>query len=352
MQEKSYVHSIIAAFCRMDIQYLRTHLKEEYTYQDAPKKVFLNEIEAIFNGHNYSGDSELLVFEGSCTNNFCDNCGQKGYRFVGKHSRNYFDLIFEVDGDDIRDLLSCSVFETKEKMEDLEIRAGIFINEDELVGFVKTPEYLSKLNQALKAFDELITTPIRAVSFKECRYWIEKHSFLSEAIEGDDLFAPQMRWSDFACLYAEVKAWCDFITTNLELIRTAVKDVDRTKGEEELISWIIQYEELVEQMPYCLKFSLEREGKFYKNDLPYQFLLKGPEFSDLFTFVDKFFEHQNSLLEKYSTYTKEEAGEIFNRYGADDDLKFASLKFHFERRAEAKALGFEIPLFLNISERK
>jgi hypothetical protein len=57
------------------------------------------------------------------------------------------------------------------------------------------------------------------------------------------------------------------------------------------------------------------------------------------------------LLEKYSTYTKEEADEIFNRYGADGDLKLASLKLHFERRAEAKALGFEIPLYLNQYEK-
>ncbi len=336
----------------MDINYLRKHLKEEYTYQDAPKEIFLNEIEAIFKAHTNSGDTELLVFEGSCTNNLCDNCGQKGYRFVGNHSRNYFDLIFEVYDDDIRDLLDCSVFETKEKMEDLETRASIFINEDDLVSFVKTPEYLNKLNQALNAFDELITTPIRAVSFKECTYWVEKHRFLSEAIEGDNLFAPQMRWSDFACLYSEVRSWCDFIITNLSLIRKAMKDLHRAEDEKELINWIIQYEELVDQMPYNLKFSLEREGEFYKTDLPDQFLLKGPEFSDVYTFVHKFFEHQNSLLEKYSTYTKEEASEIFNRYGADGDLKFASLKFHFERRAETKALGFEIPLFLNRSERK
>ena len=331
----------------MDIKYLRTHLKEEYTYQDAPKEIFLNEIQAIFNAHINSGDSELVVFEGSCTNTFCDNCGQKGYRFVGNHSRNYFDLIFEVDGDDILDLLDCSVFETKEKMEDLGIRAGISINEDDLVTFVKTPEYLNKLNQALNAFDELITTPIRVVSFKQCRYWVEKHRFLSEAIEGDNLFAPQMRWSNFACLYSEVRAWCDFIITNLALIRKALKDIGRAKDEEEFINWIIQYEELVDQMPYNLKFSIEREGEFYKTDLPDQFLLKGPEFSDVFTFVDKFFEHQNNLLEKYSTYTMEEASEIFIRYGAEDDLKFTSLKFHFERRAEAKALGYEIPFFLN-----
>jgi hypothetical protein len=346
------VSAILNAFQMMDIKYLRTHLKEEYTYQDAPKEIFLNEIEAIFNAHTNSGDSELFVFEGSCASTFCDNCGKKGYRFVGKHSRNYFDLIFEVDGDDIRDLLSCSVFETKEKMEDIGTCASIYINEDDLVSFVKTPEYLIQLNQALNAFDELITSPIKSVSLKECTYWVEKHRFLHKAIDGDNLFAPKMKWSDFASLYLEIKEWCDFIHTNIELIRNAVKDVGLAKDEDELISWIIQYEELVEEMPYNLQFSLEREGEFYKTDLPYQFLIKGSEFGDLFTFVEKFFEHQNTLLEKYSTYTKEEADEIYNRYGADGDLKLASLKLHFERRAEAKSLGFEIPLFLNRIERK
>ncbi len=331
----------------MDIHYLRTHLKEEYTYQDAPKNIFLDEIEAIFNSHTYSGDTELMLFQGSCTNNFCDNCGQKGYRFVGNRSRNYFDLIFEIEGDDIKDLLSCSGFETEEKVEDLEVCADIHINEDDLVTFVKTPEYLNKLTQALDAFNELITTPIRVLSIQDCTYWVKRHTFLYEAIDGDNLFAPQMKWSKFGTLYSEVKAWCDFVFTDLEVIKRANIELKHTKGEEEILEWIIQFEGLFERVPYNFRFSLKKEGDFYTIDLSDQFLLKGEEFDETFEFIEKYFEHQDDLLKKYSAFTSEELGEIFNKYESEDDINFSSLKFHLDRRAEAKALGMEIPLYLN-----
>ncbi len=43
-----YIETILNAFCSFDIENLRLHFKDEYSYQDAPKDVFLRELEKVF----------------------------------------------------------------------------------------------------------------------------------------------------------------------------------------------------------------------------------------------------------------------------------------------------------------
>lgn len=113
----------------MDIAKLRLHLKDEYTYDDTTKKIFLNEIEEVFEAHKNSGDTELHIYEGACAGSMiCDNCGKKGYRFVGNHSKNYMDLVFEIEGDDIKYIYDCMNFKTDVHIEDLGIKADIDVN--------------------------------------------------------------------------------------------------------------------------------------------------------------------------------------------------------------------------------
>jgi len=114
----------------MDIEKLRLYLKDKYTYEDTTKEKFLNEIEQIFEAHRNSGDTELIIYKGACAGSkICDNCGKKGYRFVGNHSKNYMDLLFEFEGDDIKDIYSCSYFETDVDIENLGIKADLDVDQ-------------------------------------------------------------------------------------------------------------------------------------------------------------------------------------------------------------------------------
>jgi len=129
MDRNTYPKTIHGYFTSMDIAKLRLHLKDEYTYQDTTKEIFLNEIESVFEAHRNSGDSELLIYEGACVGSkTCDNCGVKGYRFVGNHSKNYMDLLFEIEGDEIKDICDCMHFKTDVHIEDLGIKADIDVN--------------------------------------------------------------------------------------------------------------------------------------------------------------------------------------------------------------------------------
>ena len=82
MSQLTNLQSILHSFISMDIDQLRYLLKDEYTYGETTKEIFLNEVEAVFEAHRNSGDTELLLYSGVCSGKTCENCGKKGYRFV------------------------------------------------------------------------------------------------------------------------------------------------------------------------------------------------------------------------------------------------------------------------------
>jgi hypothetical protein len=95
-----YLQAILSAYAELDIEKLRFHLKDEYSYEDTSKDIFLEKMEKIFKQHKHLEDTELLMFRGKCGSDECENCGKGGYRFVGNHSKNYLDLLFmEEEGD-------------------------------------------------------------------------------------------------------------------------------------------------------------------------------------------------------------------------------------------------------------
>jgi len=103
MPRRSYIQTILNAFVSMDIDTLRLYLKDEYSYEDTTKEIFLAEIERIFKRRKNAGDTKLIIYEGKCKD---DNCDKRGYRFVGNRSRNYIDLVFVTKKDDIINIFS------------------------------------------------------------------------------------------------------------------------------------------------------------------------------------------------------------------------------------------------------
>jgi len=140
MDNGSYIQTILKAFSSMDIDILRNQLKDEYSYEETTKEIFLNEIDRFFRRRKNAEDSKLLIYEGKCNGKNCPNYGMKGYRFVGNHSRNYIDLVFITKKDDIINIFSCDNFYTDTEIEDIGIKVDININLDDKHSFDKTPE--------------------------------------------------------------------------------------------------------------------------------------------------------------------------------------------------------------------
>jgi len=331
----------------MDIDNLRLFLKEEYSYQGTTKEIFLNKVEEVFKTHKSSGDTELLIYKGACGSQTCSNCGVKGYRFVGNYSKNYMDLLFEMEGDDIKDIVCCDEFETVDEINDLGTKASIYINLDDEVRFKKNSEYWAKVYSATAAYSEMITTPAKLLDFEELCYWVDKHADLNGRIGTYNLFKPNMRWSPFSRLYAELLEIRSYISTHQKEFIQANNSLAQIVTEQTLIDWLLKYEAIYEEACLDLKYVFVKEGESYISENLNSVNYNGEQFNQTFNFINSYQEHNEKLLKKYNTYTEEEDMEaIDKRNSHSEEVDFFSLKFHLDKRKALEELGINIPFYI------
>lgn len=351
MSSLTYIQTILAAFAQMDIEKLRFYLKDDYSYQDTTKEIFLNEVANIFKAHKNSGDTELLIYTGKCSNGECANCGKGGYRFIGNNTKNYTDFIFIEQGDDIQDIFNCETFETIIDAGELNSRASIFINEDDQISFNKTPEYWAKVNAAKAAYDEMITIPPREVDFEDIQYWLSKHNFTFTNIGGFDLFQPTMKWTPFTSLYEELNELIKYSVNYHNDLKLANQTLEEIRDEERLLDWLLTYENLFQEMRFEVRY-----GPLFTNREDEPDSISPINFSDvrfihIAIFKYSYEKYHAEMLNKFSTYTEDDISEIYNdkEYQNNTD-HIHSLRFHLDKRKEAEELGFDIPLFLHDSK--
>lgn len=347
MPQRNYIQSILSYFTSMDISNLRLHLKNDCTYEETTKEIFLNEIEAIFEAHRNSGDAKLLLFPGACAGKTCDNCSKKGYRFVGNHSKNYMDLLFEIEGDDIKDIYSCAEFKTNSESKDLGTKADIYINLDDRASFPKPEEYWARVYAAQDAYNELITTPPRKFDFEEMKYWLDKHAELYNRLGGYDVFNPQMKWTPFLICYSDLKRLVSSISENLDEIRQANQSIKDVKTEKGIIDWVLKYEAIYENGVTDLISMADKNGEDFYFDKRNLYFLEGEIFMEALRFFKFYRTENNQLLEKYSIYSSEEESELYSIENSDLDVpNLYSLQFHLKRRQELGNMDVHLSLHI------
>jgi hypothetical protein len=332
----------------LDIDNLSLYLNDEYSYQDTTKEIFLKEIESIFEAHKNSGDTELIIYEGKCAGKMCENCGKKGYRFVANHSKNYFDLIFETEGDDIKDIYHCEQFKIFDHIENLGTRAKIEINLDDQVTFNKTPEYWSKVYAANIAWNEIITTPPRQIDFDDLCYWVDKHSITDSLIGSFDMFEGIMKWTAFSSLYADLKKVRSYITNYIEEIKLANLQSRHIQTEQDLMDWLVKYEDIHEEASTIIKYCFVKLNGNYRLYVKNPILFNDPVFEATQCFIKFFQDHFDEVFQKYSTCTDEENSNLYNTADtrAEGHAIF-SLKYHLANRKTMEEFGIEVPFYLN-----
>ena len=344
MANNFYIPTILSYFASLDIASLRMHLKE-YSYQDTTKFIFLSKLDQVFIKFKKAGDTELLIYPCACAGKACDNCGVKGYRFVGNHSKNYIDLLFVIISDDIRDIFYCSSFNPDVKLDGLQRKESIFIDKDDLITFHKTPEYWEKVFAAFNAYSELVEDPPKPFDYDFLSRWLDKHSELNTKIGKFSYLNPTMKWSPFLRLYDELQVFNVFIPTYILEILHANYTLQNAKTEEELIVWVLKHETIYYKAPQIFKHSFEEEGENYimKNHDPV-LILTGKVFIETLSFLNTIYKHWKALFNKYSIYTRDEAGEMFSNKNFEyEKNNIYSLGFHVERRKELKELGINMP---------
>lgn len=352
MPQTSYLQTILRCFTAMDIDGLRVFLKDEYTYQEATKEVFLDKVEAVFEQHRAAGDTELLLYPGACVGQTCRNCGNRGYSFVGNHTNNYVDLLFEIKGDDITDIYSCSQFKSDIEVSDLGDRSSIDIDLDEITNFPKPTSYWTRVYAAQDAYNEMITKPPRKLSFEEIEFWLAKHAGLYERLGGYKLLSRPLKWSPFLRVYYEFKEITEVISPNLDKIRQANREYKENWTEQRLIDWVISYEEIFHIGTLELKYFLVKIGEDYGFAEFDKYLFTGEVFAEAYAFFDTIEKHFYKLLKKYTIFTDDEQDEIAD----EDDWKVKVherdlLRFHIQKRKELEELGAFLPYYLGNEKR-
>ena len=348
MSPTSYLQSILSYLTSMDIAKLRLYLKDYYTYQETTKEIFLNEVEEIFEAHRNSGDSGLLIFEGACAGKKCENCGKKGYRFVGNHSGNYMDLLFETEGEDIKDIFDCVQFKAGQDIQGLKTKADIYIPLDEQVIFNKTPEYWSKVQDAIAAYSEIITMPPSKLNFEELNNWLDKHSGLNVLIGNYDVFQPNMKWSPFSRRYDSLNKIRRYMFKQINEFIEANYLINQIQTEVDLINWLLKYDKIYENAPIDLKYDFELVDDNFRYNERNPIIFSGDEFLETISFFDYYHTKYYEILSKYSIYSQEEESENFSNKTFDNErLDIYSLRFHLERRLSLEKIGIHIPLYIN-----
>ena len=259
------------------------------------------------------------------------------------------DLIFETEGEDIKDIYNCSEFKPYDEIENLRTNEGIYINEDDKVTFNKTPDYLAKVSLAEAAYSEIITIPPRQLNFKELSYWLDKHSLLNSGIGNYTVFESRMKWSPFSSLYTDLQEIRYYIRDHLEEMIKANSITDRIETEQDLIDWLFKYEVIYEKASIHLKCLFVKEDEYFKllNNLN-PILFHGEAFIETFSFIEYYHKHYDELFDKYGTYTKKEEKEVI--HNPDSKVEYRqvfSLRFHLARRKAMEENGINIPLYLN-----
>ena len=112
-QLKSQADSILYFLQKLDIDMVNSILEDNRTYQDFPKKKFINKLDGAMDEFLKSGDTFLNKHSGFCNSEVCNfNC--TGFSFIGNKSSNYIDLIFEIKDDVVNDIYECTKFKCQE----------------------------------------------------------------------------------------------------------------------------------------------------------------------------------------------------------------------------------------------
>ena len=288
----SYLQSVLSAFAEMDIDKLQFYLKEGYNYQDTTKEIFLEKLSGLFKDFREEGNSHLEIHPGLCGSkpSECDNCGKRGYLFMGNSSKNYIGMVFELKDDELTDIYDCRKFETDKPLSFLGEQEYIHLNPDEDIKFEKTPEYWSKVNAAEKAYAELITDPIRVLEIEELCYWLEKNQFVYQYIGEYSVFDSPMRWTPFTELYYELDHCTKYITTHQRKFREAVKNSSENPTRPKLLTWLNTYQTLHKEIPVEWSFLVKKDGEQYFNS------------TKTLGFTGAAFDRTQAFIETYEKY--------------------------------------------------
>ena len=108
----THIDIVLYYFTLMDVDMINDLLDNDRTYQDFAKDKFILKLDYAFTRFKEMGDDYLTHFSGTCESGICVNANCKGYSFVGNHSKNNMNLIFDIKNGHVLDIYDCQLFKT------------------------------------------------------------------------------------------------------------------------------------------------------------------------------------------------------------------------------------------------
>lgn len=339
---------IIDAIASMNISALKILLDDDKTYIDTTKEIFLNGLSNLFEDFKKDDETELVVVNGFCGNKACSNCGVNGYRFVGVKSKKYFDFIFEMDGEHVREIGDCFLLKTKKEPVEYGDPVYIEIKNDERSDFKKTPEYCKFYHDTQTAINEITSNQESPLTIEKIDYFITKYTLLYDCIKNNEEYnSTQMKWDYFLWI---IEIFTDFknyaSTKDILGIITAKNNLEQISNEEELLEWVLKNEEEYNKIPCFLLIITQEKDSKYSCRISEKVYFTGEPFRIIFDFISSYNKHKQELLEKYTTCTEDEFIEDYNITDVNQYMDFLSLQFHLNKRKELASLGITLPFYL------
>ena len=192
------------------------------------------------------------------------------------------------------------------------------------------------------------------VSFEELCYWVDKNALAYDMFDDKEQYDSPMKWSPFLLIYPELYAFKEYLLHNIDVLREANSLIDNIHSEEQLLKWLLMYEDVGTFAPQGLKTSFrEKDGHYSWNYFnPIHF--KDEVFSQAIRFLQFFQPKYEEMFEKYTTYTSEEVSSLYNTCDSKQDTtQLYSLSFHIENRKNLEVMGVNVPMYINrINDKK
>ncbi len=324
--------AILEYFSKMDIDMLELILDDSRTYQDATKETFLIKLNEVFIKFKSANDDSLDMYSGKCPEETC-NKGCRGYSFVGNNSKKHVDFIFEETETDFKDVYHCCSFAPDEPDIDLCEEIPLCINIDEKANFKPSIEYLIKVQQYEKAYDDFVNNENPFITQEFYLYWLAKYFKMYKSLKSSALFNSKL--SKFYWLYYQLNKIAEYLKFENE----ATKAVNafhsfNVENEELLLKWLVEYEQVGDELRLLLVLYFGNEEEintgYIKLSDDYNFRISVSDFEGLIRFQNLFDEHYWKMLDKYTTIKEADWGKLVQ--GTEESEKRCSLTYHLKKR--------------------
>lgn len=210
---------------------------------------------------------------------------------------------------------------------------GIDIMNDERVDFKPSIDFLEKSKNCKSAYDELIQYQNVVIGKEVYLVWLEKFYHLKKSLNLQAF--NYVGFDKFYWLYNRIEELKNYLQSD-NLTKEALKEFQTIEknNEPKLLKWLVKYEKIGETLVMLLylfedtDFEKLEDNAFFKVD---GLKIKTLDFKCLAKFRFLFDNHYWNMLEKYTTFTKEDITRHMNENNEMSNY-ITSLSYHLDKR--------------------